>query len=110
MDRRDLLAAAGLTGLLLPLAARAAIDVPRRPAVPDASFALWPEEAPGLLDAQLRDHVVVRNPDPGFPDRAMDHVRTPAPRPVPGGGPERRGDAGHPRRRLCAGSGRQGGL
>ena len=77
MDRRDLLAAAGLTGPLLPLAARAAIDVPRRPAVPDASFALWPEEAPGLLDAQLRDHVVVRNPDPGFPDRAMDHVRTP---------------------------------
>lgn len=75
MDRRDLLAAAGLAGTLLPLAAEAA-GAPG-PVAPDASFNLWPGEAPGLLDSSFRDHVLVRNPDPGFPDRAMDHVRTP---------------------------------
>ncbi|MBN8812404.1 MULTISPECIES: alpha/beta hydrolase [Sphingomonas] len=73
MDRRDLLAA-GLAGPLLPLAARA---VPHGPLAPDASINLWPGEAPGLLDRALQDHVAVRSADPGFPDRAMDHVRTP---------------------------------
>ncbi|MDG2534260.1 alpha/beta hydrolase [Sphingomonas sp. HITSZ_GF] len=77
MDRRDLLAAAGLTGPLLPLAARAAAAPPAGPAKPDASFPLWPGDAPGLLDPNFRDHVVVRNPDPAFPDRAMDHILTP---------------------------------
>ncbi|MBQ1500902.1 MAG: alpha/beta hydrolase [Sphingomonas sp.] len=77
MDRRDLLAAAGLAGPLLPLAARAASDTPPGPVAPDARVNLWPGEAPGLLDQALRDHVVVRGADPGFPDRAMEHVRTP---------------------------------
>ncbi|WP_342249100.1 alpha/beta hydrolase [Sphingomonas sp. OTU376] len=77
MDRRDLLAAAGIAGPLLPLAARASVAPPTGPATPDASFPLWPGEAPGLLDKALQDHVVVRNPDPAFPDRAMDHIRTP---------------------------------
>jgi len=76
MDRRDLLAA-GLTGPLLPLAARAAADAPPAPVKPDASFPLWPGDAPGLLDKGFQDHVAVRNPDPAFPDRAMDHIRTP---------------------------------
>lgn len=76
MDRRDLLAA-GLTGPLLPLAARATTDALSGPAKPDASFPIWPNEAPGLLDKSLQDHVLVRNPDPNFPDRAMDHIRTP---------------------------------
>lgn len=76
MDRRDLLAA-GLTGPLLPLAARAAADMPSGPVKPDASFPLWPGDAPGLLDKSFQDHVAVRNPDPAFPDRAMDHIRTP---------------------------------
>jgi acetyl esterase/lipase len=74
MDRRDLLAAAGLAGPLLPLAAKAATA---GPTAPDASFPLWPGDAPGLLDKGFQDHVVVRNPDPIFPDRAMDHIRTP---------------------------------
>lgn len=73
MDRRDLLAA-GLAGPLLPLAARA---VPHGPVSPDASINLWPGDAPGLLDQALQDHVAVRSADPGFPDRAMEHVRTP---------------------------------
>lgn len=77
MDRRDLLAAAGIAGPLLPLAAKAAAAPPAGPVAPDASFNLWPGEAPGLLDQSLQDHVLVRNPDPSFPDRAMDHIRTP---------------------------------
>lgn len=77
MDRRDLLTAAGLTGPLLPLAARAAAIPPALPTAPDASFPLWPGDAPGLLDKAFEDHVAVRNPDPTFPDRAMDHIRTP---------------------------------
>lgn len=77
MDRRDLLTAAGIAGPLLPLAARAAVAPPAGPVAPDTSFPIWPGEAPGLLDKALQDHVLVRNPDPTFPDRAMDHVRTP---------------------------------
>lgn len=77
MDRRDLLTAAGLAGPLLPLAARAATEAPAGPAKPDASFPIWPGDAPGLLDSKFQDHVLVRNPDPSFPDRAMDHIRTP---------------------------------
>lgn len=76
MDRRDLLAAAGIAGPLLPLAAKAADSLPARVA-PDASLPLWPGEAPGLLDKALADHVAVRGSDPAFPDRAMEHVRTP---------------------------------
>lgn len=76
MDRRDLLAV-GLTGPLLPLAARAAPDMPSGPVKPDASVSLWPGDAPGLLDKGFQDHVLVRSPDPSFPDRAMDHIRTP---------------------------------
>jgi acetyl esterase/lipase len=77
MDRRDLLAAAGIAGSLLPLAAKAAAAPPAGPVQPDASFNLWPGDAPGLLDKSFQDHVMVRNPDPNFPDRAMDHIRTP---------------------------------
>lgn len=77
MDRRDLLAAAGIAGPLLPLAAKANAMPMASPVTPDASFPLWPGEAPGLLDKSLQDHVLVRNPDPAFPDRAMDHIRTP---------------------------------
>ncbi|MEP9361007.1 alpha/beta hydrolase [Sphingomonas sp. KR3-1] len=77
MDRRDLLAAAGIAGPLLPLAARAGTAPSAGPVQPDASFDLWPGDAPGLRDRNFQDHVVVRNPDPAFPDRAMDHIRTP---------------------------------
>lgn len=75
MDRRDLLAAAGLAGPLLPIAAKGATAP--GPVAPDSSFTLWPGDAPGLRDPAFQDHVLVRNPDPSFPDRAMDHVRTP---------------------------------
>lgn len=98
MHRRTLLAT-GLAGTLLaPAAARAAAG----PAVPDASFKLWPGEAPGLGDPALDDHVMERSTDPARPDRSMDRIRTPrldvfrAARPngaavlvIPGGGYQR---------------------
>jgi acetyl esterase/lipase len=73
MDRRHLLAA-GLAGTLLPAATHARDRA--APVEPDASFGLWPGEAPGLLDPALQDHVLVRG-DASFPDRAMGHIRTP---------------------------------
>ncbi len=75
MDRRDLLAAAGLTGPLLPLAARAVAGP--GPVEPDARIKLWPGEAPGLENPALADHVETRSADPSFPDRSADHIRTP---------------------------------
>ncbi len=74
MDRRNLLAA-GLAGTLLPTAAACA-PTGNGPIEPDASFHLWPGEAPGLLKP-FDDHMLVRGKDPSFPDRAMDHIRTP---------------------------------
>ena len=77
MERRHLLAAAGLAGPLLPIAARAAAGPGSGPVKPDASVDLWPGHPPGLRDDSLQDHVLVRGADPLFPDRAMDHIRTP---------------------------------
>jgi len=99
MDRRDVLAA-GLAGTLLPVAAHARGTV--GPIKPDASFNLWPGEAPGLLDPGLQDRVTERSKDPAIADRAMDRIRNPrldvfrAAKPngaalllIPGGGYER---------------------
>jgi acetyl esterase/lipase len=99
MDRRTLLAA-GLAGTL-PISAAAA-RAPAGPIKPDASFALWPGEAPGLRNPALDDHVWDRSRNPAVPDRAMDRIRTPrldvfrAQQPsgagllvIPGGGYER---------------------
>ncbi|WP_066798943.1 alpha/beta hydrolase [Sphingomonas soli] len=74
MNRRDLLAT-GLAGTVLVSTAQASGD--NAPVKPDASFNLWPGDAPGLNDAALADHVLVRSADPNFPDRAYDSVRTP---------------------------------
>lgn len=74
MDRRDLLAA-GLAGTLLAPAAQARGAT--GPVKPDASFNLWPGEAPGLTNPALDDHIWGRSKDPAFPDRAMDRIRNP---------------------------------
>ena len=73
MDRRDLLTAS-LAGSLFPLAANAAAA---GLVEPDARIKLWPGEASGLENPRLADHVLTRSQDPSFPDRAMDHIRTP---------------------------------
>ncbi len=76
MDRRDVLAA-GLAGSLLPLPSIAKARAAAGPVTPDASIPLWPGEAPGLLDPDLRERVTERSKDPAIRDRALDRIRTP---------------------------------
>lgn len=92
--------AAGLAGTLLPAVAHARGTA--GPVKPDASIAIWPGEAPGLLDPLLRERLTERSKDPAIFDRALDRIRAPrldvfrAQRPngaalliMPGGGYER---------------------
>ncbi|MET0307225.1 MAG: alpha/beta hydrolase, partial [Sphingomonas sp.] len=74
MDRRDVLAA-GLAGSLLPAVAQARGT--GGPIKPDATVNIWPGEAPGLLDPDLRERIIERSKDPAVPDRALDRIRTP---------------------------------
>ena len=75
MDRRHLLAA-GLAGTFLAPAAASARR-PAGPVKPDASFNLWPGEAPGLGNPALDDRITERSKNPARPDRSMDRLRTP---------------------------------
>jgi acetyl esterase/lipase len=74
MDRRNVLAA-GLASTIISSNAHA-FAAPA-PIVPNASFKLWPDEAPGLLNPMLDDHVEERSTDPAVVDRGLERVRTP---------------------------------
>ena len=73
IDRRTLMGTP--LGLLAvsPLQAALATSPPQ----PDATYPLWPGEAPGLLDPTLTERVTERSRDSAFRDRSLDRIRAP---------------------------------